>query len=74
MPVELSLGQGGDFKVREPSLKDPRGKLQPLQDVGKEKPVAGPGKGKNESSGWGQKGQGGGRALGAGLATPLLSP
>lgn len=25
LPVELSLGQGGDFKVREPSLKDPRG-------------------------------------------------
>lgn len=23
LPVELSLGQGGNFKVREPSLKDP---------------------------------------------------
>lgn len=44
MPVELSLGHGGDFKVREPGLKDPRGKLQPLQDIRKEEPVAGPAK------------------------------
>ncbi len=49
LPVELSLGQGGNFKVREPSLKDPGGKLQPLQDVGKKEPVAGPGRGKSGS-------------------------
>lgn len=49
LAVELGLGQGGNFKVREPSLKDPGGKLQPLQDVGKEEPVAGPGRGKSRS-------------------------
>lgn len=49
LPVELSLGQGDNFKVREPGLEDPGGKLQPLQDVSKEKPVAGPAKGKDGS-------------------------